>query len=202
MHDPWTLAFRLRLSLWVSAYTLFEIWHVDPCKRGSDNSCGYSFPWPTVRQLAALKNLAFWEARERNFLRCQKKLWDGGVVASEVLYRSLLLQVADALRIPMTFEQAARRAAIKVHQEGGHLNPANIFCFVPGYHTNRVEDDVEACQDYWFSVIRGIARGLLRDRRPWYRHPRFHFWHWRFRFPIFGYLRYRFLKLTGKASKS
>ena len=52
MHDPMTVAFEIRSPIkrkskfWPQGYrnSLITIWHVDPEKDGSDDSCGWCFP--------------------------------------------------------------------------------------------------------------------------------------------------------------
>lgn len=191
MHDPNTVAFEIRYP-WrkyrrSQARNAFEreyrasfvtIWHVDPQTDGSDDSCGYSFPRLTSEQRERLVNAAWSEGRDPYFLKCRGKKWHGTRHEAEAMYRGLVLLVADVLSIPVSFDQAAREAATAIHR-ADCVDTANCLCFLPGYHTNNEKDRAEDRQEYFIGIMAGIARVLLRDRRPRYRHPRWHIWHWK-----------------------
>ncbi len=188
MHDPKTVAFEIKRpwkdapsKFWPNGYrpTLITIWHVDPERDGSDDSCGWGCPKLTENQRKRLQSLAWNEGQYPYFLRWARK--DCPALRSEVeaLYRGLILQVARYLEVPMTYEQAAKKAAERIHGPDC-VDPAGAFCFLPGYHTNGHTDTPGERERHFMDTICGIARGILRDRRPWYRHPRWHFWHWEF----------------------
>lgn len=184
MHDPNTVAFELSvpkpwgLAPW-DRIQLITIWHLDPETDGSDDSCGWAFPKLTRDQIERLKSLAWGEARSPYFLAQRSRVWRGRRELAELMYRSLVLKVADYLDLPVTFEQAARQASVRIHGHFEDLDQARIFCFVPGYHSNCAEDRVQDREERFLDIVCGIARGLLADARPWYRQVRWHFWHWR-----------------------
>jgi hypothetical protein len=197
MHDPMTAAFEIKYPWVKSRRTMKDgsehvyresfatIWHVDPEKDGTDDSCGYTVPKLTKRQLERLRNVAWGEARNPYFLRFNRKEAPQHSRAElEALYRGLILLVADTLDIPCTFEQAAREAAATIHH-ADCIDRANVFCYLNGYHNNfpDTEDgsdsDKRMREDHFTGVMAGIARWMLRDRRPWYRHPRWHIHHWK-----------------------
>lgn len=215
MHDPYTQAFtvgypwspwvrrrsrlrdeaRLRATMtpreakerahgW--APPMLVVWHRD--KGGCDGACGWSYPRLSDAMRARLKVLAWNESRHPYFLRCRAKEWLYDRSEAEVLYRGLVLAVADYAHIPLTFEQAARMATRRIHSsdEGDF---ASALCFLPGYHSNFAEDTPPHREWAFMETVCGIARGLLRERRPWWRHPRFHFWHWRIQVPAWQRLR-------------
>lgn len=180
MHDPYSLAFSIRLPL---VGTLVNVWHKDPGGYSCDDSCGWSFPPLTETQRSQLRGLAFWEGRERVFLCCSEKEWIGSQVQLEHLYRCLLLTVARYLDLPMSFDEAAKEASVRMGI-GGCENVGRFFCFVAGYHTNRRENTPKEREDYFYGVVAEIARTLLAKRRRWWRHPRWHVRHWRLKFPF------------------
>lgn len=187
MHDPKSVAFEIRRpwreapsKFWPKGYrpSMLTIWHHDPEKDGTDDSCGWFSPKLTEAQKDKLKNRIAWhEARNPYFLRCRAKSWTGTRAEAEVLYRGLVLLVARVLEIPMTFEKAAKKAAEYIHFPDC-VDRAGIFCFLPGYHTHG-KDTPEDRERLFHAAACRVARSILDDRRPWYRHPRWHIWHWR-----------------------
>src|SRR3974377_2148720 len=55
---------------WPQGYrdTFVNIWHVDPEKDGTDDSCGWSWPKLTKKQRKILHNTAWSEGRDPHFL--------------------------------------------------------------------------------------------------------------------------------------
>lgn len=179
MHDPFTVA-----AEWprygTRAYKLvgpqFTLWHRD--KGGNDGACGWSFPRLTDEQIRSLKMIAWSEGRDPYWLRSPGKQFHGARAEAESLYRGLVLCIARMLNLKMTFDQAALWTAERIHN-GGISDRANAFCFQPGYHTNSQADTPEEREHVFIRTVFGIARELLAERRPWYRHPRWHVHHWR-----------------------
>jgi hypothetical protein len=171
MHDPYTLVF---------CFLGVQVWHRDA--HGSDGACGWSYPHLSAKQSQACKDLGFWEARERHFLRYPFKSYSADVADREALYRALLLTIARVIRVPLSIDEATKIASEK-NGLGGCEGIDHVFCFVPGYHTNYKEDTPEGRADHWTQVCHSIARSLLRMKRRWWQHPRWHFWHWRFSVP-------------------
>jgi hypothetical protein len=167
-------------SMWPKGYrsTFITIWHVDPERDGSDDSCGFSFPRLTDHQRERLKNWAWSEAHNPYFLLRSGRKWRGTRHEAESMYRALLLRVAQIIEVPYTYEHAAKEAALTIHNSDC-WDAADKFCFEPGHHTNFKEDAADRRQDYFLGVACGVARGILQELRPWYRHPRWHFWHWK-----------------------
>lgn len=207
MHDPLTVAFEIKYPWWrdkpwpkckvtwrqfeerekvghskhwKEGYrdTFITIWHKDPEKGGSDNSCGFSYVRLGKKRLEILHNAAWSESHNPHFLCCSEKEWCGSISDAESLKRGLYLLVARVLRLKMTFDQAAKYAS-----EGTHIRDVSkvgsTFCYVPGYHSNSQKDTPEWRQQHFEEILAGVARVILTDRRPWYRHPRWHVWHWR-----------------------
>lgn len=119
MHDPMTVAFEIRSPLrrapdrfFPKGYrpSLITIWHVDPERDGTDDSCG-------------------WFIRGRHLKP-----------ADQALAHSLIENEHDNLR---------------------HWFP-------------------DCDQEEAVGRIKGIFSALRRRERPWWRHPRWHLWHWRF----------------------
>lgn len=170
-----------RSNHWSEGYrnTFITIWHVDPEKDGSDDSCGYSYPKITKAQRERLRNAAWPEGRNPHFLRCGNKEWDGTIADAECLKRGLILLVARVLRIHLTFDEAAKMASESTHIRDVS-KVGDVFCFVPGYHTNRPENSDKDREEHFHGILCNVARNILDHKRPWWKHPKWHFWHWKF----------------------
>lgn len=204
MHDPMTLAFTVPYP-WVHsrqpdgrAYRapFITVWHRDPERGGSDDSCGWSFPRLTKEQRRRLCDWAFDEGRNPYFLREPSKAWTGSRTEAETLYRALVLLTARCLGLRMTFGEASLYAAQRVHN-GGVEDASGALCWLPGYHCNG-EDSPEKRREHLAGIMGGIARDLLRMRRPWWRHPRWHVHHWRLQVhPLQQFKRWAFSRCAG-----
>lgn len=180
MKDPLTVAFELprygtRLYRWLGALQI-TIWHRD--KNGCDGACGWSYPHLTKTQQDRLRQWAWSEGRDPYFLRCPGKVFNGSRTDAETLYRALVLETARALDVRMSVEEATKFAITRVHR-GGFEDAARAFCWVPGYHTNNKNDSAKYREDHFYGVMFGVARQILAERRPWFRHPKWHIHHWR-----------------------
>ncbi len=189
MHDPYTLVFdwpRSDSFAYRLTGTLVTLWHRD--RGGADGACGWSYPHLAERQLKQIRQWAWGEGWDPYFLRCPGKQFNGSRTEAETLYRALVLETARALQIKISIEEATRWAIQRVHM-GGVEDGARVFCWQPGYHTNSPDDSAKSREDHFFGIMCAIARELLRRRRHWYRHPRWHVHHWRVSLPFSRRLR-------------
>lgn len=178
MKDPYSLVASIRIP--GTKFRLVDIWH---CDRGhTDGACGWSYPRLTEKQRRAMRDLGFWEAREKHYLRYPFKIYTADLAEREALYRALILTISRVLRIRISYEEAATIASERCGL-GGYDGLDRIFCWVPGYHSNSPKDRDDDRSQHWAQTCAGIARGLLARRRPWWRHPRWHIHHWRFYVP-------------------
>jgi hypothetical protein len=169
---------------------------VDPETDGSDDSCGWSSPKPTKTQREALRFFANSEAREPYYLAFRGKQIESPAEA-ETLLRQAFYAVGQRLfnwqtaGRAVTFAEASEWACAML---GDHTdNFRSSLAFLPGWHSNFDEDrpsDREYCAARLFD---SIARYILRERRRWYQHPRWHFWHWSIRvIPLQNFKRWAF----------
>lgn len=166
---------------WDEGYreTFITIWHKDPEHRGSDDSCGFSYPHLTNWQKERLWNGAWSEGQNPHFLCVEGKEWEGTYTEAVSLYTGMVLLVVNLLRLKVTLDYVQRFAIERIHH-ADCCPTTSVFCWLPGYHTNNKKDSSRDRQEHFYGILCGIARSILMDRRPWYQHPRWHLWHWRF----------------------
>ena len=225
MHDPMTVAFRICWP-WYRTYefdkrknkywrTMLTIWHVDPERDGSDDSCGWFRPPLTKVQKEIIHNLAGDEARDPWFRALTEKE-NRDPVACETLVRGAFLLVSLCLenrcgwrrwrprKRSVSLTEATIWAIHMVH------NPVDNFrsslAFLSGWHGNNYREDSPNTieEDKWFrersaqDFFSAIMGYILRQRRPWYRKPRWHVWHWQLQWEdVLIFKRWAFSKCAG-----
>ena len=191
MHDPSTVAFDIKYpwrrrpdKFWPKGYrsTFITIWHVDPedskgkCGCRSDDTCGWFSPPYTVAERDRIKKLG-----EQQYSTIFNKQW---AVAEGKDYARFCYEPTSYDAIYWAWraiKQSERPRGVwqygkdLTHAELAHIysldaNPVdNLRLTVAGVH------DAESCSDFFLLVYRSFRR----FNRPWYRHPRWHVWHWR-----------------------
>lgn len=191
MHDPSTVAFDIKYpwrqapsKFWPKGYrsTFITIWHEDPlnfkgkCGCRDDDSCGWFRPPFTAEQGERIKKLG--RSQYSTLFGKQKATAEGASYA----YLSYEPNAYDAIYWAW---RAINHAEKKqgVWQYGTHLtrrelqeifelssSPVDNF-----RHSVSEIVDEETCGDFFLSIF----RCWQRFKRPWYKHPRWHFWHWR-----------------------
>lgn len=168
-------------KLWPQGYrnTLVTIWHVDPCQGHHDDSCGFCFPRLTDEQIKQLKGIAWSESYGQFFLRSKTQRFEN-LAEAAILARLMVDTVATTLDIKLTADQRTQLERGIIHDHHDTRPGTGYFCFLPGWHTNHADDRREDREEYILTQFCGLARDMLRMKRPWYRHPRWHVHHWRF----------------------
>ena len=199
MHDPMTQAWRIcfwyrwsdlgktRWRYWVPFIT---IWHKDPEKRGSDDSCGWFTPpfSDTTREI--VKSLADEEAVDpmlfandetpADAITTERYVFGSILLVSRCLVNSGVLPRFRAVTVAEATKWAAEMTYNRVDSFLGS------FWFKSGYHSNwhnGTEPNTKEQDRHWReeqarSFYGAIAGLILRSRRPWFLHPRWHVWHW------------------------
>lgn len=200
MHDPMTQAFVIPYG-WKTEYfkngtkwrywkPLVTIWHVDPELHGSDDSCGWFTPPFTARQKEIVEQLAGDEARSPWFMSLPARS-NRNPVECEAYVRGAFLIVSRCLensgfRRGVSLEEATKWASILVHNSIDNFRSS--LAFLSGYHSNRYRDrdpNTEKEDEFFrkreaLSFFGAVMGYILRERRHWWQHPKWHIHHWEF----------------------
>jgi hypothetical protein len=204
MHDPMTQAFQIdqfwrKKSQWGYKPPFITVWHVDPETDGTDDSCGWSRPRLSKDQKSRIHSIAGDEAREPYYQRYLGKEIDSPTEA-ETLLRQAFVLVGKIFSKEHICKPPIKRVT---HAEASRWacemlgNPVDNFrtslSFLPGWSSNNDDDrvsDREYCAEQFFFCLGAY---ILRERRPWYRHPRWHIWHWQIQIhPLQNFKRWAF----------
>lgn len=198
MRDPMITAFEIQSpfkhkSVWFpEGYrkTLITIWHVDPERDGTDDSCGW-FMRSRHGDPKALERIVkrFESDWDSTFSPGKSRTYNCGLFRPDGLPHLSVAGIAvnlfflAALEVFGTRDKAmawihGRLAEILLFAENptdslhdGFTRKFAIGCGEP--YTRQARDerirDTASCIYSW----------ILRDTRPWYKHPRWHFWHWK-----------------------
>ena len=205
MHDPMTTAFEIR-QFWRKARNgykppLATIWHVDPERDGTDDSCGWFMRSRHGNNDVLAKIIrrfsGEWTRQMRlsDGVNAELGLFDGtpyGWPAMSIHAIALNLFFYAAFEIFRT-----RDKAIDFMRK--HLCEILIFAENPvdslheGWMHKFGLDDRETQEDRVKRTAGIIYGWILRESRPWYRHPRWHFWHWKIQIhPLQNFKRWAF----------
>lgn len=213
MHDPMTLAweikspFKRKSSMFPKGYrnTLVTIWHVDPETDHTDDSCGW-FMRARHGDKAVLERIvkAFDFDWDRVFKSDSGKVYYTGYFYPENEGAGMPNMGVTAIVLNLFFI-----AANEVFKVDGYTNwkktrrwmQANLFDIMlfAENPTDSLRHDVvrfwgqETKRDERIHNIASCIYGwILRETRPWYKHPRYHFWHWKIQW-VFGQKLWRYL---------
>jgi len=152
------------------------IWHHDPETDGSDDSCGWAFPRLTSAHVRLVDALT---EEDMAFPYFSAPPVRASRVVNDARYPYGQLPPGDAMALLasawMMVAWRLDRRRLTPHDWIAILNLA--VCPNDNLRASLVADEEHARQlvhDFYCHVL----RNYLRFRRPWYRHPRWHVWHW------------------------
>lgn len=199
MHDPMTVAHEIKApwkhapsKLWPKGYrpTLITIWHVDPERDGSDDSCGW-FKRARHGDATVLEKIrndfAFdWDADYGGWFDKTGKpiLSPAGITLC--MFRLAAAHHFRGNRWSRRTERFMRRYLFEILYFAENPTDSMHPSIVGRYGIEKREDRIAQAA----SIIYGC---VLRWDQPWYRHPRWHFWHWRLQVHPWQALRRRLL---------
>lgn len=205
MRDPMTQAFQICLwyrtsklgnKPWKYWVPLFTIWHVDPEKDGTDDSCGWFMrshhgDKATVERI--IKRFEFdWDRTHTSESgeKFSTGYFDDSPAGFPVMSTHGIVLNLFFLAALEHFDggkdkwASSRRKATKFMQK----NLFDILLFAENptdslytgiNHTFGYTERDGARKDRIEQMAYCIYGWILRQQRPWYKHPRWHFWHWK-----------------------
>lgn len=224
MHDPCTVVFTVKYpwwslppsKTWPDGYrdTFITVWHVDPEKDGSDDSCDwFGGRKLTDKQKKVLDEITSTFAHEWNRDHPYERfgwfmptgavdgVWRGG--ESNYSTHSIVLSM---FRIATNhhFGHWSRRADaflrhyvfdILMFAENSTDSICNVIEQKHGTRSGSIRD--QARRMAWV-----VYAWILRQDRPWWKHPRWHWWHWRIQVhPLQDLKRWLFSRCKGCGKK-
>lgn len=195
MRDPDTL---------VIEFLGISIWHHDPCKDGTDDSCGW-FKRARHGNKDVLKNIISqydfeWD---RVFESDNNKVYFSGWFRPEG--QPVLSPMGIVLNM---FWLAAYEHFNRNRDKANNFCQRNIFDILH-FAENNTDSIFESitCKygidkraDRISSMAACVYGFILRKDRKFYDHPRFHFWHYRLAFPIYYRIKNLFNKDRAKSA--
>ena len=187
MHDPETQI----IGFW-SKYHTFILWHRDPCKDGSDDSCGWFMRGKHGDKKILEKIKSDYEFEWDRTYEKYSCGWfhPDGAPHLSVIGITINMFLVAGCRI------MGREKTIKYMNN--HIAEILIFAenTVDSLHDGITRKFEIGCKEKYTPQIRNerlssmascIYGWYLRDLRPWYKHPRWHIWHWRVTFKIHAF---------------
>jgi hypothetical protein len=208
MHDPMTVAFDIKWPFGGSVTelkdgskmrhrpTLITIWHVDPETDGSDDSCGWSRPNLTEKDRKIIDELTEWDLKFPYFSSPSLSLMS---VVVDPAYSYRQMSGGDCLAcVVAAWQMIAWRRDKRNNLTTRELWTCMSLAANPhdNLRSSLVAEDEESdwhrkerVQRFFWCVM----RSYLRERRRWWQHPRWHFWHWKLQIhPVQAFKRWAF----------
>lgn len=177
MHDPMSVAFEINSPFRNKKgdkRTLITIWHVDPCKDNTDDSCGIFMRARHCNQ-AKLKEVK----SEFNF-NLKHNYWfdkDGKQLFSTIA--TLLLMYRAALWIHFDRNRNKQDRFFRKYLADIIWFAENPTDCMGDSITNKWDDTTEGRFNGMASMI---YSDICRKERKWYQHPKWHIHHWHIQF--------------------
>lgn len=202
MHDPSTVAFEIKFP-WghrsgKSFYwdNFITIWHIDPCKDGSDDSCGWFMRGRHGNQEVLEKIVKRFEFDwDRVYIPEEKDyVYHSGFFRPDgdphfsvqgIVMNLFFLGACEYFNADGRTNWGKARKWMRKHLFDILIFAENPTDSLFNGITRKFEIgcNEEHTPDRRKKRIRDMAHcvygWILREERPWYKHPRWHFWHWK-----------------------
>lgn len=191
MHDPLSQICEVKITIpfmgksrkayrggWIR---LFEIWHKDPCKDGSDDSCGRfmrsRYGDKKVLDSIASDFLFEWNAHYQPWFSVS-----GDPVMSTMGITLQMFRIAAWNHFDKDRKKTDRYMEKHLYRI---LHFAENTCDTLATSIQgKYGEDKEPKEDRARSLAACVYGCILRETRPWWRHPNLHVHHWSFEFPV------------------
>lgn len=184
MHDPLTQAWEIKYpwrsapsKLWPNGYrnTLVTIWHVDPETDGTDDSCGW-FKRARHGDKETLAKIVSeiahdWDSDHSGWFEPEGRPRYSSIAITLALFRRA--GWVHFKRRPDPLDRFMRAHLYDIINFAENNTDSMHDSIVLRYGPEKREERIRSAA----SVVYGC---ILRWTQPWYRHPRWHVWHWRF----------------------
>lgn len=218
MHSPETVAFEIYLGRKQKKNghyrsPIITIWHNDPCKDGTDDSCGwfirlrhadkdvyenivkeFESEWDgtyTSENSGYTYNCGWFNPEGDNILSVQGIVFNMYLYASKIIfYNSGKISPTKAWNKAFSFMNK-HRSQITYFAENNRDSMRGVI--VRKYQRGCNEKYTpEKRLEFIRECASIVYTDILRKIRPWYKHPRWHIWHWSIRFHPFINIKRRF----------
>lgn len=221
MHSPETVAFEIKNPLAKKRHgykpSLITIWHHDPEKDGTDDSCGWfmrdrHLPKGVIEKVASefesewdsshkgengfIYNCGWFNKHGENVLSVR------GIVLDMYIYAAKIVLNPNDKISPGKMWKKAWRFVNKNYAEIMYFAENNrdsmrdniVRKFEIGCNVEYTKEKRTEMINHCASII---ACDVARRNRPWYKAPRWHIWHWKIQFhPIQNFKRRYLLKCS------
>lgn len=191
MHDPMTVAFEIRRP-WSEKRklpggpryfpSLITVWHVDPETDGSDDSCDWFGRHLSEKAKALADEMASWEESFPYYFTAP------ATVRNPRYPSPASIGAGDCLGFVLSVFMTAAWRLEKRELDSRDIR--NAISVAVGANDNFQHSFTE--QNKPRDTFRLVIAAYLRTRRPWWKHPRWHIWHWQIQWH-FGQRLARFL---------
>ncbi len=199
MHSPETVAFEIRspfkkkMFLFPNGYRepIITIWHNDPCKDGTDDSCGWF-----MRDRHIDKNIIEKVRKEFGF-NFKHNYWfnDGGYPKLSTM--GIVLEMYSKAAWVIFTYQNKDRIDRRRHRKFMKKHLYDILHFAENatdslYESINMKYGVESQEVRVRDFSDIITADIFRKERKWYQHPKWHIHHWQIKFNTIQNLKNRY----------
>lgn len=198
MHDPCTQAFEIKWPFGGRVWNghrfrpvIARIWHVDPEVGGqhgnrSDDSCGWHTPPTTPEQRERFRKIG-----EEEYCDIFGKRW---ATQNGKSYASVCFEPTCYDAVYWAWRRIKREHVNGVWKYGDKSLSSRELERIYHMASSPIDNyrvtvaginSPEECGDFFVSIY----RSYLRFNRPWWKHPKWHVWHWRLQVPAWQSLR-------------